>query len=185
MGTRDFRREKLVRKQEEISMTTKSAAAKKRDRDSVGLANDQIPSMAGLSGRVGYQLRRAHSKSNELFIELLSGKGIAPGQYGVLKIISLNPARSQKEIAAIAGIDATTLVPTVEYLERQGWIDRQRHSADRRHVVLSTTPAGERLLKKLEVLIEMHEERLTRQLSPEDRETLVRLLAVISEVEAE
>lgn len=136
--------------------------------------------LSDLTRRIGYQLRRAHGRSNELYVQLLGKEKVAPGQYGILKIISLNPGRIQKDIAAIAGMDSTTLVPIVEILERRGWIDRVRDPADRRNLVLSVTAAGTKAVGKLDKLIEAHEDELTRALSTDEQKMLLLLLAKVS-----
>jgi MarR family transcriptional regulator for hemolysin len=54
--------------------------------------------------------------------------------------------RSQTEIAELAGLDKTTLVVTLDALERAGYAERRVSSTDRRARVVAVTTAGRRVL---------------------------------------
>lgn len=138
--------------------------------------------MADLSNKIGYQVRRAHAKSKSIFEALFSDFGIAPGQYGILKLISNNPNSIQKDIAQLAGIDATSIVPVVDKFEKNGWIRRRRDKADRRQIVLSMSKAGQEFLKRLDRRIRSHEQTLTRDLCEKERHLLIRLLSKITSI---
>ena len=95
-----------------------------------------------LESLVGYQLRRAFLRSNQLFAKLGGEAGLAPGQYGVLQLIALNPGRSQTEVAAAAGLDRSSLTQMLDLLTARGFVER-RPGPDRRTVSLYLTGEGQ------------------------------------------
>jgi DNA-binding MarR family transcriptional regulator len=128
-----------------------------------------------LDDRVGYQLRRAFLRSNGLFARLGGQAGLAPGQFGVLKLVELNPGRSQTEIAAAAGLDRSSLTQLLDQLVRRGLIER-RPGRDRRTVSLHLTPTGGEALSQAEPRVEEHEALLRNGLSDDEVVVLLKLL---------
>lgn len=55
------------------------------------------------------------------------------------------------EVASVIGVDASTLSPQVQRLERDGLVVREVDPEDRRAVLVRVTPAGRRLLARLHV----------------------------------
>lgn len=56
--------------------------------------------------------------------------------------------RSQTEIAELAGLDKTTMVVTLDALEKAGYAERRVSSTDRRARVVAVTPEGRRVLHR-------------------------------------
>jgi MarR family transcriptional regulator, transcriptional regulator for hemolysin len=69
--------------------------------------------------------------------------GLTPRGYCVL-FHALQAERTQIELAEISDLDKTTMVVTVDDLERAGLAERRPSSADRRARIIAVTPAGER-----------------------------------------
>jgi DNA-binding MarR family transcriptional regulator len=128
-----------------------------------------------LDGLVGYQLRRAFLRSNQLFGALAGKAGLQPGQYGVLKLIGLNPGRSQSDIAAAAGLDRSSLTQLLDQLCKRGLVER-RPGPDRRTLSLHLTGEGEATLSEASASVAQHERAIRGELSDEDARTLVELL---------
>lgn len=124
---------------------------------------------------VGYQLRRAFLRSNQLFGALAGKAGLQPGQYGVLKLIGLNPGRSQSDIAAAAGLDRSSLTQLLDQLTKRGLVER-RPGPDRRTLSLHLTEAGENTLEEAAGSVAEHEQAIRGDLSDEEARTLVELL---------
>ena len=128
-----------------------------------------------LDGLVGYQLRRAFLRSNQLFGKLAAAAGLAPGQYGVLKLVELNPGRSQSEIAAAAGLDRSSLTQMLDHLTRQGLIER-RPGPDRRTLSLHLTPEGAKVCTAGAERAADHEALIRGLLSEAEAQALIGLL---------
>jgi DNA-binding MarR family transcriptional regulator len=69
--------------------------------------------------------------------------GITPRGYCVL-FHALEAERTQVELAALSDLDKTTMVVTVDELERAGLAQRRASSADRRARIIAVTDAGRR-----------------------------------------
>ena len=128
-----------------------------------------------LDERIGYQLRRAFFRANGLFARLAGEAGLAPGQYGVLKLVELNPGRSQTEIASAAGLDRSSLTQLLDQLVARGLIER-RPGRDRRTVSLHLTPPGVEALARAEPKVEEHEAVMRAGLSDAEVTVLLDLL---------
>lgn len=129
-----------------------------------------------LPALVGYTIRKAYNQLFQSWNEMFGELGLAFGQYSILLLISKNPGISQGNLAAAAGIERSSIVPTTERLSRLGWIRRTRRRTNRRTYSLRTTPAGEAVLKQAVPILSAHELRLIRNLDPKERVQLMRLL---------
>ena len=69
--------------------------------------------------------------------------GITPREYCVL-YHAMEAERTQIQLAEISDLDKTTMVVTVDELERAGLAERRPSSTDRRARIVAVTEAGER-----------------------------------------
>jgi MarR family transcriptional regulator, transcriptional regulator for hemolysin len=67
--------------------------------------------------------------------------GAAPREYCVLAH-ALSGRYTQIELARLADLDKTTMLNTMDYLERAGYAERTRSPGDRRARIITVTPAG-------------------------------------------
>ncbi len=76
--------------------------------------------------------------------ELLLGIGLTPGQgqARILVFVDAHPAVTQKEIADACMLDVTTMSRTLDKLQKQGLILRERDPDCRRSCQISLTEAG-------------------------------------------
>jgi DNA-binding MarR family transcriptional regulator len=99
-----------------------------------------------------------------------------------LRVLILT-AREQQSMSSIAedlGVHASNATRTCERLVQAGLLDRATDPADRRRVILSLTPAGERLLAQV---MERRRERVVEimeQMTREDRTALASSLAAFT-----
>jgi MarR family transcriptional regulator for hemolysin len=75
----------------------------------------------------------------------LASVGVSVREYCVLWKAD-EEERSQTAIAELAGLDKTTMVVTLDALERSGYAERRVSSSDRRARVVAVTPEGRRVL---------------------------------------
>ncbi|MEU8779206.1 MarR family transcriptional regulator [Streptomyces sp. NPDC048606] len=89
--------------------------------------------------------------------------------------------RTQIQLAEIGDMDKTTMVVTVDALEKAGLAERRPSTKDRRARIISVTEKGAALsVTSRRIVDEVHAEALA-SLAPADRETLLRALASLAE----
>lgn len=129
-----------------------------------------------LARLVSYRIRLVQIAAYKTFEARVSGHGAAPRYYGMLKLIEANPGVPQARLAEAIFLDRSSLVPILQELEREGWLERRASSQDKRVRRVFLTPEGAGRLVALERDVEQHEARLTAGLSAEDLDILHRLL---------
>jgi MarR family transcriptional regulator for hemolysin len=84
--------------------------------------------------------RASHGLMTE-FTAALEDSGISPRGHSVLAT-AMTGEHTQSEIARLVGLDKTTMVVTVDELERKGLAERLPSPTDRRARVIKVTDAG-------------------------------------------
>jgi MarR family transcriptional regulator, transcriptional regulator for hemolysin len=87
--------------------------------------------------------RAAHGLHTELTAGLTE-LGVSPRAYCVLSKAS-GGELTQSQLAGLCALDKTTMVVTIDELERAGLAERRQSTTDRRARIIWVTPAGERL----------------------------------------
>jgi MarR family transcriptional regulator, transcriptional regulator for hemolysin len=106
--------------------------------------------------------------------------GITPRAYCVL-FHALEEERTQIQLAEISDLDKTTMVVTVDELERAGLAERRPSSTDRRARIIAPTEAGVRTVTEgSKIADRVHREALG-SLPEEIREVLVDALTRLVE----
>lgn len=72
----------------------------------------------------------------------LAVRGASLGQWGVLLFLWARDGRSQGELARLVAIEDATMVRTVDRMERDGLVRRERDAQDRRRVNVFLTEEG-------------------------------------------
>ena len=144
--------------------------------------NDEPLDLGELPGLLGYQLRRAQLATFQHFAATVGKAGITPGWFGLMVIVANNEGLSQTRLARALGIDGSTMVAMIDRLEENGWIRRQRSAVDRRSHALYLTGAGSQLLARLTPMVAAHEADLAHDLSADEKNALLGLLAKIAKV---
>lgn len=133
--------------------------------------------MAELPELIGYNLRCAQVAVFQHFSKTIGEVEISPPQYGALVLIDANPGISQSAIASALRFDRSTLVQIIDRLEDRELVVREVSATDRRSHALKLTESGHSLLNDLNNLVNSHEQYMTRNLSADERNTLMELLA--------
>jgi MarR family transcriptional regulator for hemolysin len=84
---------------------------------------------------------------------------------------------TQTELAQAVGLDKTTMVTTVDELEKAGLAERRPSAHDRRARVIAVTPEGERMVAEGEKLVARTQEEILSSLPPRERSALVAALS--------
>ncbi|MFD4438216.1 MarR family winged helix-turn-helix transcriptional regulator [Nocardia sp. NPDC058519] len=94
---------------------------------------------------------------------------------------ALEAERTQAQLAELGDMDKTTMVVTVDALEKAGLAERQPSSTDRRARIISVTPAGAELAARSTEIVDGVHQRALGSLSKAERESLVRALNHLAE----
>jgi MarR family transcriptional regulator for hemolysin len=121
----------------------------------------------------------SHVLSTELTAEL-AGLGITPRGSCVLSA-ALTGEKTQIQLADMCGLDKTTMVVTVDELEKAGLVERQTSPVDRRARIIAVTSQGREVsAKAADVIARVYEDVLS-SLPDEDRDGFVRGLTRLVE----
>jgi len=98
--------------------------------------------------------------------------GLTALQYTALTVLERHPDLTSAHLARHSFVTSQSMADMVTTLLDRGLIDRHRDPADRRRLVISLTPAGQRLLHGLRPRVAALEARTLSLLSPDDAEVL-------------
>lgn len=99
---------------------------------------------------LGYLLKHAHLALEQRTDAALADVGLTARDLGVLRVIAGGEARSQQEVAAVLGVDRTSMVALLDALERRGIVTRKPSELDRRRNVVELTRDGRSLFQRAE-----------------------------------
>jgi len=105
---------------------------------------------AGLEGWTTAELLALANRLGErAWREFLGTLGVSLATFGILKALDAGPS-SQVELAARCRIGPQSLGRTLDRMERDGLVLRQRAHADRRQMVVVRTPAGDEMVARVD-----------------------------------
>jgi DNA-binding MarR family transcriptional regulator len=107
---------------------------------------------------------------------VLDEHGLSMWGYSVLVTLDQSPVRTQAALAEAIGADKTRIIPVLDELQGQGYIERHPDPDDRRVRLLAVTDAGRAIKDAVQAEIQRGEERLLAVLSPADRAAFLRAL---------
>jgi DNA-binding MarR family transcriptional regulator len=109
-------------------------------------------------------------------VPVLEERGLTMWGYSVLVALDRSPMRTQAALADAINADKTRIIPVLDDLQRQGYIERHPAPDDRRVRLLSITDTGRAVKDDAQQAIQRGEERWLSRLPAEDRAAFVRLL---------
>jgi MarR family transcriptional regulator, transcriptional regulator for hemolysin len=113
----------------------------------------------------------SHALATELTAELAE-LGVTPREHCVLTKAMVGE-RTQSELAELAALDKTTMVVTVDQLEKAGLAHREPSSTDRRARVIRVTREGERVARKAQGIVDGIFDDVLAALPPAQRRVFV------------
>lgn len=122
----------------------------------------------------GWLLARASHGLATAVAAALRAEGLSLRGYVVLQAAAPRPV-PQQALAGSVGLDKTTMVATVDELERDGLVERRADPADRRVRLVALTDTGRTALDRARTLVARTEDELLADLG-DDRAVLHRLL---------
>ena len=133
-----------------------------------------------LAGFAGFMLRLVQVQVYEAFFRDFRGRGITPGQIGILVAVGRNPGIGQGVLAEALRIKRSNMAKVVRVLECNGTITRRARPNDQRAVELRLTRKGRALVERMVPGIGVSDRAATAMLSERERATLLKLLARIA-----
>src|SRR3712207_3632537 len=113
-------------------------------------ADKEGSAAAEFAGQLFFRLWRAtHTRT----ADELGAIGLTPALFAVLNVAAAREGATQQELAAILGIDRSTMVALLDQLEDAGAAKRRPSPTDRRAKQISITAKGTRLLQRARALI--------------------------------
>jgi MarR family transcriptional regulator for hemolysin len=149
-------------------------------------AEAQRPARSGaedescLAGSLGWLLYKAYWALATELTAALAPLGLSARGYHVLRA-ALGGEHTQKDLAEMVGLDKTTMVVTVDELERAGLAERHPAPDDRRARVIVVSPAGRRKVAAADAVKEQLQEEVLATLPAREREMLLRALGKLVE----
>ncbi len=144
-------------------------AAHAPQRDSAG---DALPC---LTDNLGWLLDQASHAYGTEVAAALEPLGLGSRGYCVLAS-AMRGEKTQTELAKLIGLDKTTMVVTVDELERLGLAERHLSTTDRRARVIAVTKSGKRKVAEAELIIERVQCDVLGALPATEREAFVTAL---------
>lgn len=142
-------------------------------------AGEAAQAPAPLASDLCWLLSRASHGLTTEFTAALEELGISPRQHSVL-LTAMTGEFTQTEIARMVGLDKTTMVVTVDELERGGLAERRPSMTDRRARVIVVTDEGERFVREADKVLDRVRDDVLSAVAPEDREAFLRGLATLA-----
>lgn len=79
-------------------------------------------------------------------IELRNKFGLTGGKWKIIVVLSIRQGVTQKQLAEMTFVEAPTLVPIIDKMEKDGFLTRQPDPKDRRNNLIFMTEKSERLV---------------------------------------
>ena len=131
-----------------------------------------------LAQSLGWLLARSGQQVAQALSAALAEHDVTPRALSVLQAAAPQP-RPQLGLAAAVGLDKTTMVSTVDALERRGLVRREVHPRDRRLRLVAVTDEGRALLQRADAAARRAEHAVLAGLPGDDRHRLLALLRAV------
>jgi MarR family transcriptional regulator, transcriptional regulator for hemolysin len=132
-----------------------------------------------LASDLCWLLGRASQLLNGEFTRALEASGISPRQHSVLAT-AMDAEHTQTDLARLVGLDKTTMMVTLDELERDGLAERRPLPSDRRARVVAVTPEGRRAVADAEEILDRVRDQVLGLLPLEQRESFLQSLGCLA-----
>jgi MarR family transcriptional regulator for hemolysin len=132
-----------------------------------------------LSEDLCWLLARASALLNVESTAALRECGITPRQHYVL-VTARGGDHTQTDLARTVGLDKTTLMVTLDELERTGLAERRPLPSDRRVRLVAVTPAGEQVLARADEALQRSRVGVLSLLPKDERSVFLSALSTLA-----
>lgn len=144
----------------------------------MGIASPTKPPDAAadpLNENLPWLLAQASHVLNTEMTAAFEELGVPPRGHCVLSVARTGDF-TQKQLAETIGLDKTTMVTTIDALERAGLAERRVSATDRRAYAIAVTKAGERLVEQGETRVRRLQEEVLGSLPARQRKAFMAAL---------
>jgi MarR family transcriptional regulator for hemolysin len=141
----------------------------------VQLHSEPITPPEALASNVCWLLSRANWLQKAEIETALMSTGLTTRQHQVLTA-ALDAEHTQTQLANILGLDKTTMMVTLDELEREGLAQRRPVPSDRRARLVAVTADGHKLLRKADKAFGEANERVLMRLPEAERSVFLQAL---------
>ena len=135
-----------------------------------------------LKESIGLMLKRsAKSWEKAADIELTERFGLTGGKWKIIVGLSIREGVTQKQLADMMFVEAPTLVPIIDRMEKDGYLTREQDPKDRRNnLIFLTEKAKKKVDPIIDCMVELRDMGLDK-ISKKDLEITKKTLAQINE----
>jgi DNA-binding MarR family transcriptional regulator len=134
-----------------------------------------------LMRHTGYLMARAGAAGQRHFAERLEQLGLTPRTWGAMNVLDHEGPTTQQALGRLTLTDPSTMVATIDELEKHDLVQRRPHPTDRRAHQLHITDKGHETLSRGRALAREAQDDLLSPLSGDEREQLHDLLRRVVE----
>ncbi|MDB5439190.1 MAG: MarR family transcriptional regulator [Caulobacteraceae bacterium] len=142
-----------------------------------------FPDVEGVHARnLGYAVATLHRLSRERLSAVLVGTGLHLGHVLLLATLYAERERegasrlTQRRLGELTGIEKSSLVLFLDALEKDGWIERQRHPQDRRAHIIHLTDDGAKRFGAVGEKLETQQQQNLKPLTAAEQDQLLSLM---------
>ncbi|RAG83953.1 MarR family transcriptional regulator [Streptacidiphilus pinicola] len=140
-----------------------------------------VGALAHIQTLPSWLVGRVAARGRSLVAEAIAGEGLKLQHHALLAAVADDGPLAQADLVRRLGFDAKDVVLMLNHLEGQGLLVREPDPRDRRKNAVTATPPGRRTLERCARLADEANERLLAPLDPEERRTLLALLARVQQ----
>jgi DNA-binding MarR family transcriptional regulator len=142
--------------------------------------SDREAGIAALHQRIPFLLSQLGVSIAEDFVRRLEPFGVDPRAYAVMKALSEDDGRSQRELSTQLRIHRNVMVTVVDKLESAGLVKRMPHPGDRRAFAVTLTDKARDLLPRLDAQGSAQEDEVTASFTDTERKAVLEYLQRMS-----
>jgi DNA-binding MarR family transcriptional regulator len=129
-----------------------------------------------LTRYTGFLLSKMGTIAQKRFSSRLEALELTPRMWGTLNMLEAAAPITQHGLCKHTGMDPSSMVATIDDLEKQGLVERRAHPSDRRAYALHVTDAGRETLSRGRDVVQEVQDELLAPLDDAEREQLRSLL---------
>ena len=129
-----------------------------------------------LTRYTGFLLSRMGTVAQKRFSARLEALDLTPRMWGTLNILEADAPITQHGLCKRTGMDPSSMVATIDDLEKRGLVERRAHPSDRRAYALHVTDSGRETLSRGREVVQEVQDELLAPLDEAEREQLRGLL---------